>query len=934
MHADPVAVVLDTVQQVVRELHPQDERAVTPTLDSTLERDLGLDSLGRAELLTRLERTCGVHLPEHLLATADTVRDLLRAVQGATAPASPLGLPEVRRTMPDVAAAPPQHAGTLVEVLEWHVHTHPQRLHITLSDTAEDITYAALYAGAQAVAAGLQARDLQPGHAVAIMLPTGRHFFEGFYGILLAGGIPVPLYPPLRPSQLADHLRRQAGILQNARAPLLITDPSVQPLARVLRSQVETLQSVVTVADLVTTHDTSTRPVVQPQNIALVQYTSGSTGTPKGVILTHTNLLANIRAMGQATRATSTDVFVSWLPLYHDMGLIGAWLGSLYYAQRLVLMSPLTFLARPARWLRAIHTHRGTISGAPNFAYELCLRKIDDRDLAGLDLSSWRLAFNGAEPVSPDTVTRFGARFAPYGFRPEAMTPVYGLAEAGLGLAFPPLGRSPVIDSIQRERFMRTGQAVPTTPDDPHALRFVACGQPLPGHQIRIVDAAGFEVKERQEGRVEFCGPSATSGYFHNPEETRRLFRGTWLDAGDLAYMVSGEVYVTGRTKDLIIRAGRNIYPQELEEAIGDIPRIRKGCVAVFGSLDPVARTERLVILAETYETDLQILEELRRHIDTVSTELLGAPPDEVVLAPPHTVPKTSSGKIRRSTSRELYEQGRLGRRQGAAWWQWRRLLLAGVLPQWRRTWRAALTLLYAAYAWAVFGVLAPLAWSALAVLPRYAWRQAVVRVLARLALRLAGIPLVVHGQEHLPQHGPYVLVVNHASYLDALVLLAVLPGRLRYVAKRELGERWLSRMPLQRLGVEFVERFAAPRGVEDTARVVQTVRQGWPVVFFPEGTFAREPGLRPFHMGAFVVAAQAGVPVVPLALRGTRALLRAEQWLPRRGVVRLTFGMPLMPQGTDWAAAVTLWDAARAEILRHCGEPDMTPTSAADLCT
>src|SRR5512145_649081 len=222
MHADPVVVVLDTVEQVVRELHPQDERAVSPTLDSMLERDLGLDSLGRAELLTRLERTCGVHLPEHLLATADTVRDLLRAVQGATAPASSLGLPEVRRTMPDVAAAPPQHAGTLVEVLEWHVHTHPQRLHIILSDTAEEITYAALYAGAQAVAAGLQARDLQPGHTVAIMLPTCRHFFEGFYGILLAGGIPVPLYPPLRPAQLADHLRRQVGILQNARALMLI----------------------------------------------------------------------------------------------------------------------------------------------------------------------------------------------------------------------------------------------------------------------------------------------------------------------------------------------------------------------------------------------------------------------------------------------------------------------------------------------------------------------------------------------------------------------------------------------------------------------------------------------------------------------------------------------------------------------------------------
>jgi 1-acyl-sn-glycerol-3-phosphate acyltransferase len=395
--------------------------------------------------------------------------------------------------------------------------------------------------------------------------------------------------------------------------------------------------------------------------------------------------------------------------------------------------------------------------------------------------------------------------------------------------------------------------------------------------------------------------------------------------------MASGEVYITGRTKDLIIRAGRNIYPQELEEAIGDIPRLRKGCVAVFGSPDPVARTERLVVVAETHETDRQILEELRHHIDTVSTDLLGAPPDDVVLAPPHTVPKTSSGKIRRSTSRELYEQGKLGRGQGAVWWQWVRLVLAGVLPPWRRTWRTALTLLYAAYAWVLFGVFAPLTWGALALLPRYAWRQTVVRVLARLALRLAGIPLVVHGQEHLPQHRPYVLVANHASYLDALVLMAVLPGRLRYVAKRELGERWISRVPLQRLGVEFVERFAAPRGVEDTTRVAQTVRQGWAVVFFPEGTFGRAPGLRPFHMGAFVVAAQAGVPIVPLALRGTRALLRADQWLPRRGVVRLTFGVPLTPHGTDWAAAVTLRDAARAEILRHCGEPDVAPDIAVD---
>jgi acyl-CoA synthetase (AMP-forming)/AMP-acid ligase II len=322
--------------------------------------------------------------------------------------------------------------------------------------------------------------------------------------------------------------------------------------------------------------------------------------------------------MGQAVQITSTDVFVSWLPLYHDMGLIGAWLGSLYYACPLVLMSPLAFLARPVRWLWAIHKHRGTLSAGPNFAYDLCTRRIDERDLEGLDLSSWRVAFNGAEPISAVTLARFNERFVPYGFRPEAMAPVYGLAEAALGVAFPPLGRAPHIDRIQREPFMRSGQALPATAHDATACQFVACGQPLPGYQIRVVDATGHEVGERQEGRLEFQGPSTTSGYFHNPEATGRLFHNAWLDSGDLAYMVGSTVYLTGRAKDLIIRAGRNIYPHELEEAIGDIADVRRGCVVVFGSPDPVTGTERLVVLAETRQTDPGVLVRLRGQIETM----------------------------------------------------------------------------------------------------------------------------------------------------------------------------------------------------------------------------------------------------------------------------------------------------------------------------
>jgi 1-acyl-sn-glycerol-3-phosphate acyltransferase len=903
-----------------------------------LERDLGFDSLGRMELLTRLERTFDVRLPEQFLTTADTVRDVLHAVQGAAPAGPPVPLPAARRIIREAETAAPEQAETLLEVLDWHVRTHPQRLHIALSDTTggvEDITYAALAAEAQAIAAGLQERALQPGQTVALMLPTCRSFFAGFYGILLAGGLPVPIYPPMRPSQLEEHLRRQVSILSNARATMLITVPAVQPLARLLSAQVEGLRRVLTVTDLAAPRGAWSRPTVQAQDMALVQYTSGSTGTPKGVVLTHANLLANLRAMGQAVHPTSSDVFVSWLPLYHDMGLIGAWLGSLYYAHLLVLMSPLTFLARPERWLWAIHTHRGTISGAPNFAYELCVHKIDDRVLAGLDLSSWRLAFNGAEPVSPETIAGFQARFARYGFRPEAMTPVYGLAEAALGVAFSPVGRGPRIDRIQRDRFTRTGQAVPAEADDPHAVRFVSCGRPLPGHQLRIVDATGFEVAERQEGRLEFCRPSATRGYFHNPEETRRLCHGAWLETGDLAYLAEGEVFITGRTKDLIIRAGRNIYPQELEEAIGNLPGIRKGCVVAFGSTDPVARTERLVVLAETRADEATVRETLRRQVDAVALDLVGSPPDAVVLVPPHTVLKTSSGKIRRAANRALYEQGALGARPRAVWSQWTRLVVAGLLPQGRRLRHTMAACLYAAYAWTLFGgLVAPLVWLTLALVPGRRWRQRSLRMLARLTLRLAGVSLIVQGLEHLPRHQASVLVANHASYLDALVLIAALPSDLTYIAKRELAARCLTRVPLQRLGTVFVERSDAPRGVEDTARVIAMVRQGQAVVFFPEGTFGRAPGLRPFHMGAFVVAAQAGVPVVPLALRGTRSLLRADQWFPRRGVVRLTLGAPVMPHASSWAAAVALRDAARAHLLRYGGEPDLESVVEAPLST
>ena len=923
----PVEVLLDVVRQLMSELHPHRPNPAPVTLDSLLDRDLGFDSLERMELLHRLEQAFGVHLPEQEAVNAEVPRDLLHALRRASPVIQSEGVSAASGIEPQAAGDTPSAAGTLMDALAWHAEHHPDRPHITLigdGDQADTITYADLQGAAEAVAAGLQARGLQPQQTVALMLPTGRDFFAGFFGILLAGGVPVPIYPPARLSQIEDHLRRQIRILANAGIVALITVPEAQSLARLLRAQIDSLHSVVTVDALSQRGASLTRYPARPHDIAFLQYTSGSTGNPKGVILTHDNLLANLRVMGQVVGIQSTDVFVSWLPLYHDMGLIGAWLGSLYFACRLVLMSPLTFLARPARWLWAIHRHRGTISAGPNFAYELCVGRIADADLEGLDLSSWRYAFNGAETVSAHTMARFTERFAAYGFRAEAMKPVYGLAEVSLGLAFPPTGSLPQVDHVSREALMRSGRAVPVEADDPAALHVVAAGRPLPGYQIRIVDATGYEAGERREGRLEFRGPSTTQGYFRNPEATRDLFNGDWLDSGDMAYVAEGTVYLTGRAKDMIIRAGRNIYPQEVEEALNGVPGLRRGCSAVFGSTDAATGTERLVVLCETRETAPAKHEELRGRINGIVLDMLGTPADEVVLAPPGSVLKTSSGKLRRGATRERYEQGLLGRRPRAVWWQLARLTISGLSAQMRRFARTAGAVLYAGYFWTLAGLCLLVVWNLLVVMPRAAWRHALARGAAGLMRRLLGLPLRVEGLERLDGAGPVVIVANHASYLDGFVLMATVPGQACYVVKRELAGQFFARVLLKRLGAEFVERFDAQRGVEDTGRLLHVVRQGRAIVFFPEGTLTRVPGLQPFRMGAFLVAAQAGVPVVPVGIRGTRSVLRSDQWFPRRGALRVLIGEPIMPSGNDLTAAAALRAAARRQMLSLCGEPDL----------
>ena len=648
--------------------------------------------------------------------------------------------------------------------------------------------------------------------------------------------------------------------------------------------------------------------------------------------------------MGRVLEAGPDDVFVSWLPLYHDMGLIGAWLGSLVHGIPLVLMSPLTFLARPQRWLSAIGDYGGTISGAPNFAYEACVRRIADDVLDDLDLSSWRVAFNGAETVSPATMDAFRERFAPCGFRSEAMMPVYGLAENSVGLAFPPLGRGPRIEAIDRDRLMSAGVASPAGEDGAGedgagAVRLPSCGVPLPGHQIRIAGADGRELPERHEGHVQFQGPSATSGYLRRPDRNADMFkgaRGDWLDSGDLGFMAGGELFVTGRAKDMIVRAGRNIFPAELENAIGELEGVQRGNVAVFGAPDPDTETERLVVLAESRHRDEARRQTIRSEIVGLSADLVGAPPDDVVLVPPRSVPKTSSGKIRRQAARTLYLTGNAGAAPGSVRMQLVRLALAS-LPGLARRWvRRIGSVLYGAWAGLVLLAVAVPVWLLAAAAPTPGWGLAVARIGLRLIRALTAMRITAGGLENIPpkggqRDGAFVIAVNHSSYLDGPVLLSSLPGRLCFVAKGELASQLIAGTFLKRLGTAFVERFDRAQGAADADRLAAAIRRGRPLVYFPEGTLSRMPGLLPFRMGAFAAAVAADVPVLPVVIRGSRSALRDGSILLRPHPIRVDV-LPAQaprPAGggealSDWDAAIELRDRVRAEMLRHVGEPDL----------
>ena len=550
------------------------------------------------------------------------------------------------------------------------------------------VDWAEVYTRARHAAGGLVARGIRPGDTVGIVLPTGPAFFDAFFGAVLAGAVPVPLYPPVRLGRLAEYHARTAAMLTAARCRILLADSRTW---RILGETVALARPELGAVDVaeVTGPPLSYTPLSDartPDDLAFVQFSSGTTHEPKPVALQHRAVIANAGAILGAIVDTDADkAGVSWLPLYHDMGLVGAVFVALLRAGDLTLLGPEVFIGRPALWLRALGRTGAIISPAPNFAYALCVDRIADSELDGVDLSRWRYALNGAEPVSPGTLRRFVDRFAKWGLRPEALTPVYGLAEASLAVTF-----SALDEPFKTTRFDRAALSEGRAVENADGVELVSVGTPLPGMAV--------DVPVGMVGPVKVRGPSLFAGYLHQPERTAEVLVDGWLDTGDLGFLHRGELYLTGRAKDVVILRGQNHAPHEIEQAVDGVEGVRTGCAAAVAWLPEGAEGEQLLVFVEIKAEIVQapwMSQRPEAGVSPLSGDVAdrcaaavlaatGLDPALVVLLTPGTLPRTSSGKIRRGEALRRWLVGELLPPEEVNAWRLAGALAKGTIAHWR----------------------------------------------------------------------------------------------------------------------------------------------------------------------------------------------------------------------------------------------------------
>jgi fatty-acyl-CoA synthase len=521
-------------------------------------------------------------------------------------------------------------------------------------------SFEALANGVAERAGALLRAGLTRGDHLALVIPERREFVLTFLGALWCGLIPVPLAPPIGLDHLSTYLERSRHILQASHARTLITTARIKAVSgSLLRGS---LHNIVSIEEL------SSEPAqsidLNPSRLgetAFIQFTSGSTSSPRGVVLTHRNLAVNCHCLAkQGLGMTADDVVCSWLPFFHDFGLIGMVMAPIFLGSSAVYMPPLLFLKRPIEWLRAIGRHSGTVSFAPNFGYGLCTKRVTEADLEDLNLSSWRYAGCGAEPVRMTTLRAFAQKFGCVGFKRDALMPGYGLAESTLAVCFDKGEEGPEYDRLDPDKLYEKGLAEVT--DRPNAVEVACCGAPFEEHEARIVDHLDRACADRVVGEIVLRGPSVMTGYYNDSVATEATMKDGWLYTGDLGYMVDGRIYITGRRKEIIIVAGRNYYPTDIEHAISQLPQVRTGNVVAFGiSTDDLE--EKIIVCAETVvaaEEYAALADKIRGRV----MEAVGLEVHDVLLLQAGTLPKTSSGKLQRCDVRAAYLAQRLAGRR------------------------------------------------------------------------------------------------------------------------------------------------------------------------------------------------------------------------------------------------------------------------------
>ena len=516
------------------------------------------------------------------------------------------------------------------------------------------VTWSELHDDARVLASALQARGIGVGDHIALLGPTTRPLVTAIQATWLAGATVVVLPLPMRLGSVDEFVAQTRARVDGADAALVLADnelapfiepaPDDPPLAILQDEQARGAR------------DRFIPAAVAADDLAILQFTSGSTSDPKGVMLPHRTLLANLEATAIAAELDADDdVLVSWLPLYHDMGLIGLLSLPMVYGADLVLGSPQDFMAAPARWMEWMSTYGGTATAGPNFSYALAARALNRME--GLDLSRWRIALNGAEPVDPVTMDAFIAAAEPHGFRPAAAFPAFGMAEVAIAGTFPPPMRGLVVDTVDRTILETERYAAPVAEGSDGSRSLARLGRAVPGLELRICDPTSGEVMaEREVGELEIRGTSVTPGYYRHPEATAAAFHDEWLRTGDLAYLVDGELVVCGRIKDVIIVGGRNVFPEDVERAVAEVDGVRAGNVIAFGVKGRKGR-EAFVVVAETKEHEAG---GIRRAVSARVRQAVGLPPEEVVLVAAGTLPKTSSGKLQRSLCKTRYLEAAL----------------------------------------------------------------------------------------------------------------------------------------------------------------------------------------------------------------------------------------------------------------------------------